>query len=123
LQNQWQGLQDAAQRDPGISGFLKAAARFAEAVVRVGLIVLRLLVQVTAVLLQFAVKLLVWLLDWAGQRTADRVAAVRQQNIAALLGRAVVQQEGGGQDVTAGWKVAMAAAAEQTAPELHAHAG
>jgi hypothetical protein len=123
LQNQWQGLQDAAQRDPGISGFLKAAARFAEAVVRVGLIVLRLLVQVTAVLLQFAVKLLVWLLDWAGQRTADRVAAVRQQNIAALQGRAVVQQEGGGQDVTAGWKVAMAAAAEQTAPELHAHAG
>jgi hypothetical protein len=121
LQNQWQGLQDAAQGDPGISGFLKAAARFAEAVVRVGLIVLRLLVQVTAVLLQFAVKLLVWLLDWAGQRTADRVAAVRQQNIA-LQGRAVVQQEGGGQDVAAGWRVSIAAAAEQTAPELHAHA-
>jgi hypothetical protein len=74
LQQQWQGLQDAAQRDPGISDFLKASARFAEAVVRVGLIVLRLLVQITAVLLQAAVKLLVWLLDWAGQRTADRVA-------------------------------------------------
>jgi hypothetical protein len=121
LQNQWQGLQDAAQRDPGISDFLKAAARFAEAVVRVGLIVLRLLVQVTAVLLQFVVKLLVWLLDWAGQRTADRVAAVRQQKFATLQGHAVVQQ-GAGQGEAERWRVAMAAAAEQAAPELHARA-
>jgi hypothetical protein len=122
LQDKWRGVQDAAQRDPGISDFLKAAARFAEAAVRAGLIVLRLLVQVTAVLLQFAVKLLVWLLDWAGQRTADRVAAVRQQNIVSLSGQAVLQQEGVTQDGTVGWKVVTAAAVEQAAPELHARA-
>ncbi|KAF6253392.1 hypothetical protein COO60DRAFT_1643204 [Scenedesmus sp. NREL 46B-D3] len=70
LQQQLQGLQDAAQRDPGVSDFLRAAVGFGEAVLRVALIVLRLLVQVTAALLQAAVKLLVWLLDWAGQRAA-----------------------------------------------------
>jgi hypothetical protein len=121
LQQRWQGFQDAAQRDPGISDFLKAAARFAEAVVRVGLIVLRLLVQITAVLLQAAVKLLVWLLDWAGQRTADRVAAVRQQNMASLGRQAVVQQQqGAGQEGARAVRVAIAAAAEQQAPHLRA---
>ncbi|WIA12035.1 hypothetical protein OEZ85_012114 [Tetradesmus obliquus] len=120
LQQRWQGVQDAAQRDPGVSDFLKAAAKFGEAFVRVGLIVLRLLVQITAVLLQAAVKLLVWLLDWAGQRTADRVAAVRQQNAAQLGVAAVVQQQAGGQEKVMGMQVAMAAAAEQQAPDLAA---
>ncbi|WIA32167.1 hypothetical protein OEZ86_003016 [Tetradesmus obliquus] len=91
-----------------------------EAFVRVGLIVLRLLVQITAVLLQAAVKLLVWLLDWAGQRTADRVAAVRQQNVAQLGVAAVVQQQGSGQHQVMGMQVALAAAAEQQAPDLAA---
>lgn len=120
LQQRWQGVQDAAQRDPGVSDFLKAAAKFAEAFVRVGLIVLRLLVQITAVLLQAAVKLLVWLLDWAGQRTADRVAAVRQQNVAQLGVAAVVQQQGSGQHQVMGMQVALTAAAEQQAPDLAA---
>uniref|UniRef100_A0A383VLS0 Uncharacterized protein n=1 Tax=Tetradesmus obliquus TaxID=3088 RepID=A0A383VLS0_TETOB len=120
LQQRWQGVQDVAQRDPGVSDFLKAAAKFGEAFVRVGLIVLRLLVQITAVLLQAAVKLLVWLLDWAGQRTADRVAAVRQQNAAQLGVAAVVQQQAGGQEKVMGMQVAMAAAAEQQAPDLAA---
>lgn len=120
LQQRWQGVQDAAQRDPGVSDFLKAAAKFGEAFVRVGLIVLRLLVQITAVLLQAAVKLLVWLLDWAGQRTADRMAAVRQQNAAQLGVAAVVQQQAGGQEKVMGMQVAMAAAAEQQAPDLAA---
>lgn len=88
-------VASAAQRDPGVSDLLKALARLSNAAVRLAVPLLRLLVQVTAVVIQALVKLLVWGLDKAGQGTVGRVQETRQQNIARLAEK--VQQQAGGE--------------------------